>query len=131
MSNFANSFNYDDNNLLLSLPTNLQAIINNNGDYNNESFMPLTSQNYGEKYKEMEKILSDEKKTNEEFKKFYKALKTDHTRLKNECVELKTQMTNLIDENKMMQEKYKSMFEKMQQESRRKQLQIEELKNRV
>jgi len=40
-------------------------------------------------------------------------------------------MTNLIDENKMMQEKYKAMYEKMQQESRRKQLMIEELKNRV
>lgn len=31
----------------------------------------------------------------------------------------------------MMQEKYKAMFEKMQQESRRKQLIIEELKQRV
>ena len=40
-------------------------------------------------------------------------------------------MTNLIEENKIMQEKYKSMFEKMQQESRRKQIIIEELKNRV
>jgi hypothetical protein len=30
-----------------------------------------------------------------------------------------------------MQEKYKSMFDKMQQESRRKQIIIEELKNRV
>lgn len=40
-------------------------------------------------------------------------------------------MTNLIEENKLMQEKYKSMFEKMQQELRRKQLYIEELKNRV
>jgi hypothetical protein len=37
----------------------------------------------------------------------------------------------LIEENKVMQEKYKSMFEKMQQELRRKQLYIEELKNRV
>ena len=40
-------------------------------------------------------------------------------------------MTSLIEENKMMQEKYKQMFEKMQQESRRKQLVIEELKNKV
>lgn len=39
-------------------------------------------------------------------------------------------MTSLIEENKMMQEKYKAMFEKMQQESRRKQLIIEELKNK-
>ncbi len=65
---------------MLSLPTNFQTLINNGGDYQNESFMPLTSQNYAEKYKEMEKILGDEKKTNEDFKKFYKALKTDHTR---------------------------------------------------
>jgi hypothetical protein len=52
-------------------------------------------------------------------------------RLKTESLDLKTQMTNLIEENKIMQEKYKSMFEKMQQEIRRKQLFIEELKNRV
>ena len=37
----------------------------------------------------------------------------------------------LIEENKIMQDKYKAMFEKMQQESRRKQIIIEELKNRV
>jgi hypothetical protein len=40
-------------------------------------------------------------------------------------------MNGLIEENKVMQEKYKSMFEKMQQELRRKQLYIEELKTRV
>lgn len=39
-------------------------------------------------------------------------------------------MTNLIEENKIMQEKYKAMLEKMQQELRKKQLFIEELKNR-
>lgn len=77
MSNFGNSINYDDN-LLLSLPAGLQGYAGN--EYHNESFMPLTSQNYSEKYKELERILSDEKKTNEEFKKFYKALKSDHTR---------------------------------------------------
>jgi hypothetical protein len=43
---------------------------------------------------------------------------------------MKAQMTSLIEENKMMQEKYKAMFEKMQQESRRKQLVIEELKSK-
>ena len=80
MSQFGNnSFNYDEN-LMLSLPANLQAILNSGGDFHNESFMPLTSQNYADKYKEMEKILSDEKKTNDDFKKFYKALKSDHTR---------------------------------------------------
>lgn len=46
-------------------------------------------------------------------------------------MDLKNQMTNLIEENRMMQDKYKSMFEKMQQELRRKQLNVEELKNRV
>lgn len=40
-------------------------------------------------------------------------------------------MQNLVEENKVMQEKYKSMFEKMQQELRRKQLFIEELKTKV
>ena len=52
-------------------------------------------------------------------------------RQKNDCLDLKAQMTSLIEENKMMQEKYKSMFDKMQQESRRKQIVIEELKNKV
>lgn len=79
MSNFANSINFNDE-LLLSLPAQLQQYVNNVGDYNNESFLPLTSQNVGEKAKELEKILTDERKTNDEFKKFYKALKTDHTR---------------------------------------------------
>lgn len=40
-------------------------------------------------------------------------------------------MQNLVEENKIMQDKYKSMFEKMQQELRRKQLFIEELKTKV
>lgn len=52
-------------------------------------------------------------------------------RVKNENVEVKTQITSLIEENKGMQEKYKAMLEKMQTELRRKQLFIEELKNRV
>lgn len=52
-------------------------------------------------------------------------------RLKNECLELKTQITTLIEDNKMMQEKYKSMLEKMQQDLRGKQLYIEELKRKV
>ena len=46
-------------------------------------------------------------------------------------MDLRSQLSNLIEENKIMQEKYKAMFDKMQQESRRKQLIIEELKNRV
>ena len=121
---------YEDNNLFLSLPAGLL----NTGTgmmIEDENLMPLTTQNYSERYKELERILADEKKTNEEFKKFYKVLKTDHTRVKTECFDLRSQMQHLIEENKMMQEKYKSMFEKMQQELRRKQLYIEELKNRV
>lgn len=46
-------------------------------------------------------------------------------------MELKSQINSLIEENKLMQEKYKSMLEKMQQDLRRKQLSIEELKKRV
>jgi hypothetical protein len=51
--------------------------------------------------------------------------------MKAESLDLRSQLTNLIEENKMMQEKYKAMLEKMQQELRRKQIIIEELKNRV
>ena len=46
-------------------------------------------------------------------------------------LDLQTQLRNLIEENKVMQEKYKSMFDKMQQELRKKQLYIEDLKNKV
>ena len=79
MSNFGNSINFNEE-FLLSLPAQLKQYVNNEGDYNNDSFLPLTSQNVAEKAKELEKILGDERKTNDEFKKFYKALKTDHTR---------------------------------------------------
>lgn len=51
--------------------------------------------------------------------------------MKAESLDLRSQLTNLIEENKMMQEKYKAMLDKMQQELRRKQIIIEELKNRV
>lgn len=40
-------------------------------------------------------------------------------------------MQSLVEENKIMQDKYKAMFDKMQQELRRKQLFIEELKTKV
>lgn len=52
-------------------------------------------------------------------------------RLKSECDELKIQVTSLIKDNQVMQEKYRLMLEKMQQDLRRKQLFIEELKNKV
>ena len=140
--------NYDEN-LLLSLPSHLAMTGSNMragvGDGMDTSLngmgggsgggggglIPISTQNYMDKYRELEKILGDEKKTNDEFKKFYKALKTDHTRIKAESLDLRSQMTGLIGENKMMQDKYKAMFEKMQQELRRKQILIEELKNKV
>jgi hypothetical protein len=75
---------YNDENLL-SLPAAL-AMYNVTGQFGSENngeegnFLPITTQNYMEKYKEMERILADEKKTNNQFKKFYQVLKTDHTR---------------------------------------------------
>jgi hypothetical protein len=77
MSTIGNNTVYDEN-LLLSLPTALGGTAG--FVENNENFMPLSTQNYAERFKELEKILAEEKKTNEEFKKFYKVLKTDHTR---------------------------------------------------
>ena len=130
MSTIGNNSNFDEH-LLLSLPA---ALLNNSrlAEHNlNENLNPISSQNYAEKYKDLENVLADEKKTNEELQRYYKVLKGDHTRIKSETFELKSQMQTLIEENKVMQEKYKSMFEKMQQELRRKQLFIEELKTRV
>jgi hypothetical protein len=75
-NNNNNNMSIHDENLILSLP----AALNNMNFNENENFAPLTTQNYPERYKELEKILADEKKTNQEFKKFYKILKTDHTR---------------------------------------------------
>ena len=40
----------------------------------------MASQNYGEKFKDLENVLTDEKKTNEELKKIYKTLKSDYTK---------------------------------------------------
>lgn len=74
----------DDNNLLLSLPPALA--MRSSGYYdeaNDPELLPLTTQNYMERYRDLEKILSEEKKTNEQLKKFYNALKTDHTRFFN------------------------------------------------
>ena len=69
--------NYEEN-LLLSLPS---ALVMTSKLPDNDNMIPISTQNYMDKYKQLEKILADEKKTNEEFKKFYKALKNDHTRL--------------------------------------------------
>ena len=76
-----NNSNYDEN-LLLSLPAAL-AMTNGGimgGGDNNESFMPITTQNYSEKYRELEKVNDQLKKNNEELKRLYKSLKSDHTR---------------------------------------------------
>ena len=67
-----------DENLLLSLPSAL-AMTNKPID-NNDNLIPITTQNYMDKYKQLEQILADERRNNEEVKKFYKALKIDHTR---------------------------------------------------
>ena len=67
-----------DENLLLSLPSAL-AMTNKPID-NNDNLIPITTQNYMDKYKQLEQILADERRNNEEVKKFYKALKNDHTR---------------------------------------------------
>lgn len=64
-----------DENLLMSLPAALLA-----GPIESENVM-LTTQNYAEKYRELERILAEERKNSEEVKKFYKVLKSDHTRL--------------------------------------------------
>jgi hypothetical protein len=77
MASALNRSNFDEN-LMLSLPVGLQ--MHGSIPMDNENFALLNTQNYMDKYKEIENILADEKKTNEEFKKFYKALKTDHTR---------------------------------------------------
>jgi hypothetical protein len=79
---FINNSNYDEN-LLLSLPAALA--MRSSGQFGDQidgesSFLPITTQNYMEKYKELEKILAEEKKTNDQFKKYYSVLKTDHTR---------------------------------------------------
>jgi len=78
MASALNRSNFEDN-VMLSLPAGLQ--MHGSAQMENDSFAALlNTQNYMDKYKEIENILADEKKTNDEFKKFYKALKTDHTR---------------------------------------------------
>lgn len=79
MSTIGNNSNFDEN-MILSLPA---ALANNSRltEHNiNENLNPITTQNYVEKYKDLENVLADEKKTNEELQKYYKVLKTDHTR---------------------------------------------------
>ena len=78
MSFLGNNSFYDEN-MMLSLPPGMQMVFNSGAD-NNENLVPITTQNYMTRYKELENILADEKKANEEIKQFYKALKSDHTR---------------------------------------------------
>lgn len=79
MSSFNNNSFYDEN-MLMSLPPGFAMTGNGLNDNINDNFIPISTQNYSDKYRDLENILSDEKKTNEEFKKFYKVLKADHTR---------------------------------------------------
>ena len=80
-----NNSNYEEN-LILSLPAALAMTsggmmgLGGVGGDNNESFMPITTQNYSEKYRELEKLNDELKKNNDELKRLYKSLKTDHTR---------------------------------------------------
>lgn len=79
--NFGNtSFHLPDEHLLHSLPASTQMILNMGGDNNHENMLPLSTQNYMDRYKELENILAEEKRTNEEFKQCYKLLKTDHAK---------------------------------------------------
>jgi len=76
-----NNSNYEEN-LLLSLPAALAMTgggMMGGGD-NNESFIPITTQNYTEKYRDLERLNDELKKNNDELKRLYKSLKTDHTR---------------------------------------------------
>ncbi len=68
-----------------NIDENLLATNNNNAANNlvvddAGNLIGLSTQNYVEKYKDLENLLTNEKKTNEEIKKYYKVLKTDHTK---------------------------------------------------
>lgn len=68
-----------EDNLLLSLPSAL-AMRSSNQFNDQAEYAPITTQNYMDKYRELEKILGDEKRTSDQLKKFYSVLKNDHTR---------------------------------------------------
>ena len=70
-----NNANMDDH-LLMTNPAIMATA--NNLDGNN--FNPISTLNYVDKYKELEDILGNEKKTSEEIKKCYKVLKADHAK---------------------------------------------------
>jgi len=78
--NFGNaSFHLHDEHLLQSMPASTQMILNIGAD-SNENMLPISTQNYMDRYKELENILADEKRTSEELKQCYKLLKTDHAK---------------------------------------------------
>lgn len=68
-----------DENLLLSLPS--AYAMRSSGQLNAQpDFGPLTTQNYIDRYRELERIFEDERRTSEQLKKYYSVLKNDHTR---------------------------------------------------
>lgn len=75
--NFGNQSFHDDEHMLHSLPVGMHLMANTGAD---ENGLPVNTQNYQERYKDLENILADEKRTNEEIKQCYKALKNDHAR---------------------------------------------------
>jgi hypothetical protein len=67
------SYNFENSNLLL---TGAMSADNLNQ-------IPISTQNYTEKYRELEKVREEEKRNNDELKECYKLLKLDYTRFKN------------------------------------------------
>jgi len=70
--NFGNNSFHENEHMLHSLPAALQTLINQGSELN-ENMMPITTQNYVERYKDLEGNY-------EELKTYYKKLKADHTR---------------------------------------------------
>ena len=94
-----NNSNYEEN-LLLSLPAALAMTGGGmiGGGDNNESFIPITTQNYTEKYRDLERLNDELKKNNDELKRLYKSLKTDHTRSVDFFLNLTTWIRNQLKE---------------------------------
>ena len=77
--NFGNQSFHDDEHMLHSLPVGMQ-LMGNTGAADENTILPVNTQNYQERYKDLENILADEKRNNEEIKQCYKVLKNDHGR---------------------------------------------------
>ncbi len=71
--NFGNTSYHENEFMLHSLPGALHTLVNQGGSELNENMMPITTQNYVERYKDLEGNY-------EELKSYYKKLKADHSR---------------------------------------------------